>query len=56
MTELLDLAALVEDVVARRAHTVPPEGQLVVEVASNLAHVHGVRSELELGVRASGAG
>ena len=45
--ELLDLAALVESVVARRAHTVPPQIQLVVDVASNLAQVHGVRTELE---------
>jgi hypothetical protein len=45
--ELLDLAALVEGVVAERARTLPAELQLVVDVASNLARIHGVRSELE---------
>ena len=45
--ELLDLAALVEGVVAERARTLPPELQLVVDLASNLARIHGVRSDLE---------
>ncbi len=45
--ELLDLAALVEGVVADRARSLPPELQLVVDVASNLAKIHGVRTDLE---------
>jgi hypothetical protein len=45
--ELLDLAALVEGVVAERARTLSPDLQLIVDVASNLSRIHGVRSELE---------
>lgn len=45
--ELLDLAALVEGVVADRARTLPAEYQLVVDIASNLSRIHGVRSDLE---------
>lgn len=45
--ELLDLAALVEGVVAERARTLSPELQLIVDVASNLSRIHGVRSDLE---------
>ncbi len=45
--QLLDLGDLVEGVVAERARTLSPQIQLVVEIASNLAQIQGVRSELE---------
>ncbi|CAN5909824.1 hypothetical protein BH11MYX3_BH11MYX3_42810 [soil metagenome] len=45
--ELLDLGDLVERVVAERARTLSPQIQLVVEIASNVAQVHGVRRDLE---------
>lgn len=45
--ELLDLAALVESVVAERARTLSPDLQLIVDVAANLSKIHGVRSDLE---------
>lgn len=46
-SELLDLGDVVERVVAERARTLSTEVQLVVEIASNLAQVNGVRSDLE---------
>ena len=45
--EPLDLAALVEQIAASRARTLPPAVQLVVDVAANLSRIHGVRTELE---------
>ncbi|MBL0216764.1 MAG: hypothetical protein IPQ07_23150 [Myxococcales bacterium] len=45
--EPLDLAALVAQVAAARAPTLPPAVQLVVDVAASLSNIHGVRTELE---------
>ncbi len=45
--EPLDLAALVEQVAAARALTLPPAVRLVVDVAASLSQIHGVRTELE---------